>query len=230
MRRPLLAGLALVLAAVVAHAADTDPIKAKLDQAKARYEQDIEKHRKEVGKWFDGEIEKARGLKDNKKAVDRLTEERAAFESSGLLPDTKSAKQFREKGEAARAALDRAYQAAVKSYTSPDIKNDKAAAAVEKEFVKYLNTTAAPRLIGRWKRSDNYGMVFSADSALVLYLPNGQLDTKGKWSVEKDGIIKQELGNGWTAEGRFKEPDTSTWNYRGPRGEVGQCSANRTTK
>ena len=158
MCRPLPAGTALILAALVARAAaDDDPTRAKLDQAKAAYGRSTERHRREVGEWFDGQVEKARGQKD-KKAKDRLDEDRAAFDKTGLLPAT-APKGLRDQGKAGRDALDRAFLAAVGDYTRGG--KDKEAAATEREFVAFVRKSSAPRIAGRWAR-DRDGAVIAA--------------------------------------------------------------------
>jgi hypothetical protein len=66
-------------------AQDKDPVAEKLGAAKVAYEAELKNYRKEITEWFDKREEAAR--KDgNKKLVDQIKAERAAFEESGETP------------------------------------------------------------------------------------------------------------------------------------------------
>ncbi len=218
MCRPLPAGTALILAALVARAAaDDDPTRAKLDQAKAAYGRSTERHRREVGEWFDGQVEKARGQKD-KKAKDRLDEDRAAFDNTGLLPAT-APKGLRDQGKAGRDALDRAFLAAVGDYTRGG--KDKEAAATEREFVAFVRKSSAPRIAGRWARDrDGAVIAATANHEVAEYWATGKFSTKGTWAPGPGGEIEMRWENGWSASGEFKKPDVVTVVWKSPRGEL----------
>jgi hypothetical protein len=110
--------------------ADDDPVKAKLDAAREVYKAELERYRNDVGKWFDKREDDARKPGD-KKMVDQIKAERAAFAQNGELPAQAPA-ALKGTPKAARAKLEAAYEAAVKEYTK--VRKDDLAAAVEREF------------------------------------------------------------------------------------------------
>src|SRR5262245_44135817 len=102
----VLSGLA---AARTAHAAD--PIKEKLDAAKAAYDAALEKYRAAACEWFDRREHAARE-KGDKKQVDQIKAERQAFEEKDELPDAAPASVKRLLTKA-QVDMEAAYQAAV---------------------------------------------------------------------------------------------------------------------
>jgi hypothetical protein len=82
--------IACVLSALAAEsrtARAADPVKEKLDAAKAAYEAALEKYRASACDWFD-KRERAARARGDKKSVDRIAEERQAFEEKDELPET----------------------------------------------------------------------------------------------------------------------------------------------
>lgn len=146
MRRSLLALPAVAAMALLASGQDEDPVKAKLDKAKAAYAADAKKFRDEVGSLFDKREEAAR--KDgNKKLLDQIKDERKAFEEREELP-TSTPKAVRQKLGAARSSLEKAFDTAVKEYTKG--KKDAEAAAVEKELDEFRKTPDPSDTRRRW--------------------------------------------------------------------------------
>jgi hypothetical protein len=147
MRRVLLVLPSLVVVTLVAPARDdADPIKGKLDKAKAAFSAEQEKIRQDIGTYLDRREETARKAGD-KKAVDLVKAERKAFEDNSELPATapRVAKQLLV---TARAAMERAYSAAVKEFTRA--KKDEAAGLVEKEFQAFAKGLDPLDTRGRW--------------------------------------------------------------------------------
>ncbi len=124
------------------------PVKEKLIAAKAAYEVELKKYRKDASEWFDKREEVAR--KDgNKKQVDLIKAERATFEESGELPKTIPA-AIRQKPGFAKKTLEAAYAQAVKEYTM--IKKDTEAAAVEAEGEAFMKEPIGSPVPGRRRR------------------------------------------------------------------------------
>ncbi len=113
--------------------ADDDPVKLKLDKAKAAYDAAMDKARNAVGEYFDKREEAAR--KDgNKKLVDEIKVERKAFDEKDEPPSAAPA-ALKQKFAAARMSMENAYVLAVKEYTKA--KMDDEAAIVESELVAF---------------------------------------------------------------------------------------------
>jgi hypothetical protein len=136
--------IGLVVCFVVANgsqllAAD-DPIKAKLDKAKAAYKASLEQYRDAVAKYFDKQEEASR-KEGNKKLLDQIKAERTAFQETGDLPRTAPG-ELKRKLAPARSALESADTAAVREYTKA--RKDDMATAVEKELEQFKHDGDAP--------------------------------------------------------------------------------------
>lgn len=107
-----------------------DPIKVKLDKAKADYEVALDKFRTGVGEYFDKREGTAR-KSGKKKAVDEIKAERAAFQEKDELPEAAPA-NLKQKKVSARKSLEEAYDKAIAEYTKAKL--DKEASDVEKEL------------------------------------------------------------------------------------------------
>lgn len=140
MRR-LFTFVCMLALATAARAAD-DPVKTKLDNAKAAFVSDIENYRKAVGSYFDAREAAARNAGD-KQAVDTIKSQREAFLANGELPND-APRNLKQKRTAARAVMEAAYQAAIKEYVRA--RKDDAANAVQKEMDAFLaaGNTSAP--------------------------------------------------------------------------------------
>jgi hypothetical protein len=130
-----------VLAAAPGAAHAADPVKEKLNAAKAEYEAAIEKYRAAACDWFD-QRERAARAKGDKKAVDRVKEDREAFEVKDELPDT-ALPTLKRLLPNAQADMRVAYKAAVAEYTRD--KKDAEAAAVEKELDRFQKNETADK-------------------------------------------------------------------------------------
>jgi hypothetical protein len=132
-------GVILVLSAA-GRALQEDPIKAKLDQAKTAYDEQLDKIRGALLKSLDEKEDAARKAA-NKKLVDQVKAEREAFESRGELPKSVPTANLLRDGKAARTTLELAYVEAVKEYVRA--KKDDEAAAAEKDLTAFKDSTGA---------------------------------------------------------------------------------------
>jgi hypothetical protein len=124
----LLVGV-LAVGLCYARADDAAMVKEKLFQAKKDYDVEAQNFKKAIADLFDKREDDARNA-GNKKLVDQVKAERAAFEKTGEPPQTIPI-AIREQMTAARTKLDKAYATAVKEYLR--LKLDDAAEATEKE-------------------------------------------------------------------------------------------------
>ncbi len=117
-------GVALLLVVMfpMALRAD-DPIKAKLEMAKAAYEADFKKLRQALFEHFDQQEQAARKAADEER-TEQIIAQRLAFKAFGDLPDA-APDHLKRAFSAARASLEGAYETAVKEYASAK-KNDQA--------------------------------------------------------------------------------------------------------
>ena len=144
MARAALFALGLVaLLGAAGRAADDDPVKEKLDKAKAAYDQQIDKAKAALVKSLDAKEEAARKA-GNVKLVDQIKTEREAFETKGELPKTVSTANFTRDRKLAGNALELAYGTAVKEYLKG--KKDDEAAALTKDLEEFKNGNAGPSL------------------------------------------------------------------------------------
>ncbi len=116
-----------------------DPIGAKLAKAKETYENKVRSLRDGILKNFDRKEATARSNGD-KKLVDQIKEERAAFEGRGRVPALVPTGDYQRQLDAARAQLETAYNTAIKAYTKAGL--DERSTAAENELKKFL---AEPR-------------------------------------------------------------------------------------
>lgn len=133
MPRFLLALPLGVLMVAAAQGRDDDPVKVKLDKAKAAFATEQEKFQQDIDAYFEKREEAARKLGE-KKVVDQIKAERKAFEERGELPAS-APKAAKQRLTTARTAMEKSYAAAIKEYTIA--KNDDAATFVEKELTEF---------------------------------------------------------------------------------------------
>ncbi len=132
LARSILFALGLVvLLNAAGRAAEDDPIKAKLDKAKAVYDDRTDKLRAALLKSLDDKEDAARKA-SNKKLVDQIKAERDAFDLRGELPKIVPTANYLRDGKQAWAALEAAYTTAIKEFTRA--KQDDEAAAAEKDL------------------------------------------------------------------------------------------------
>jgi hypothetical protein len=146
MQRLFLILSASLFTLLFARAGDGDPIKDKLAKAKATYEKEVEKFKKDMTTSFDKREEAARKSGD-KKRLDQIKAERKAFEDDGETPAT-APKVVRQRLATARATVEKAYETAIKEYTMT--KNDEAAAAVEKDLAAFRKMADPSDVRRRW--------------------------------------------------------------------------------
>jgi hypothetical protein len=138
--------IACVLVVVVPPllADEPDPIRTKLDKAKAAFEADMKKLRAAVALTFDKREEIARKNGD-KSLLDQIKAERRTFDEQGDFPASASA-TVTSKLNATRLRLEAVYKSAVREYTKT--KQDDEASVVEQElaqFEKGVGVATAPR-------------------------------------------------------------------------------------
>src|SRR5437764_6793983 len=116
MHRRLIHRLLLIpfLLTCFARAAATDPIRDRLDRAKAAYESRLEPLRKDILADLDKSENQARQIPD-KKRIDEIKVQRDAFQSTGRLPAPLSP-QLQARIRGVRSALEKEYLAARDSY------------------------------------------------------------------------------------------------------------------
>jgi hypothetical protein len=130
--------LLLGLALGPARADDVESVRQKLFEAKKAYDGETQKFRKASADWFDKREEEAR-VSGNKKLVDQVKAERAAFEKDGETPQAFPV-ALHAQMRVARDTLDKAYGVAIKDYVR--LKADAAAEATEKEQQKLVVESA----------------------------------------------------------------------------------------
>ncbi len=108
--------------------------------SKEGYRAEVEKFRTAVAEWFD-QREAAARKDGNKKLVDQIKAERAAFAMNGEVPP-KAPPALKRIPKAARAKLEAAFETAVKEYTKA--RKDDQAAAVEKELSEFKKGSVSP--------------------------------------------------------------------------------------
>lgn len=150
MLRPLIA-LFGVLACSLAATADGDAVAKKLQAAKDDYDAKIEKAEAAIVKWFDKREETARKAGD-KKALDQVKADRAAFSEYETLPGTTPA-DLRKQFASARTAYEAAMLAAIKDFTK--LKRDEDAVAIEKALRDFR--------MRDWKQVDTSKATFKDD-------------------------------------------------------------------
>ena len=145
--RALLVLPAILVVTLFAQAGDdTDPVKVKLDKAKAAYALEEEKFKQDIGSFFDKREDAARKAGD-KKGVDLVKTERKAFEDRNELPAT-APKAAKQRLATAKTALEKAYALAVKEYTMA--KMDAMATVVEKELAAFKQGLDPLDTRGKW--------------------------------------------------------------------------------
>jgi hypothetical protein len=131
--RVLLSLAFIFVSSLLLLARDDDPTKEKIFKAKTAYTAEIAKLRSEVIASFDKKEEKARS-KGDKKVVDEIKDQRAAFDEAEEWPTDMTA-DLRMRLTKARTQLETTYQSALKEYIKA--KKDEEAAAMEKEIAEF---------------------------------------------------------------------------------------------
>lgn len=187
MSRPLsILILAMLSVCGIAFATDEDPIKKKLDAAKRAYESELESFGKSVIEWLDKREELAR--KDgNKKQVDLIKSERAAFQNEGELPKDLPI-TVRRKATIAKATIEAAYAAAVKEYTKA--RQDDEASDVEKELADFKAGRTTSTSTGSASTSSGNSESSTLAANNVINPKEWVLPRKGAIVVTKDGHLQ----------------------------------------
>lgn len=139
-RSVLAAGLCVFLMCSLSVRAD-DPVRTKLDDAKAAYERATEEYQKETQAWFESQDEAARKARAGVAVkVKQVAAEKKRFEENGELPGRFP---VAIKGKRAKAidAMVKAYNLASESYYKQ--KMDDEAETIEKELGEFKKGTVA---------------------------------------------------------------------------------------
>ncbi len=136
-----------------------DPIKQKLDSARAGWQKQVGDLRKGILQALDESEDSARRNGD-KKTVDRSKAERNAFEANGELPTLVNTTYFTANMKQARHAFASALKAAVQQYTKAQ--NDDAASNIQKELDDFL--AEADETSGLLKKGTTWKGLFQLDA------------------------------------------------------------------
>lgn len=177
----LLAVLALSVSAARLTANQDDPVKTKLDKAKAAFNAEFAK----LERGLDDALEKAETAarkKGDKVALDRIKLERTTLELALVFPKS-TPQAISQKLSTARGTLESAYALAVKEYTKAS-KDDKAA-EVQKELEQFKKAGIVPRYYTI--SNINSGLVLSAakesaDRAVALVQVKNTNKAYQQWS------------------------------------------------
>jgi hypothetical protein len=177
MRRLLNLNLLLAISPLLAwtyfaRAADVDPIRDRLEKAKATYESRLEILRKDVLADLDKSENQARQIPD-KKRIDEIKAQSAAFQSTGQLP-TPLNPQLQSRIRGTRSALEKEYVAARDAYLKA--KQDDKADAMEKELQQFRKG-------------------IPAEPIDLLKLIDVKRDTiRGRWETNGSSIVSADAG------------------------------------
>jgi uncharacterized protein (TIGR03067 family) len=193
-----------------------DPIRKRLDEAKAAYDKSMKEYADGVAKWFEAEDYAARKSRTEvAEKVKQVAAEKKLFDENGGLP--RRAVALWEKVTKANDTLIVAYKAASDGYSRQ--KKDAEAAVVEKEyqgFLKRASIYVSPKdLLGKW--SGRVGptfrteWTFAADGTVTS--SNGE--AKGSWRVDGKGdaetvLIEWPIARAWDRLTLPLDPNKST--------------------
>jgi hypothetical protein len=147
--------------------ADEDPIKAKLDAAEKTHATELKRAQQALLDSFD-EREKTARTKGNKKLLDQIKAERAAFTEREECPPTALVK-YEQRHSTANGRMIAAYKAAIREYTKA--KKDDKASATEISLETFQRD--------RWKHMDVEAATVKDD---FLQLNASSLTTKDQYS------------------------------------------------
>jgi hypothetical protein len=162
---------ATVAAALVA--ADDDPIKVKLEKARANYDKKVDKFRGDLLKSLQA-FEKSAQKAGNKPVLDRVREERKALEANGTIPTVVPSNGYKRLLEAADD-MAKAYTQAMKDYTKAGM--DREAEAVERERIEFRQglSRMAPQMAATRRE---------LDKLLIVKCPMGNILGSQDWIKE----------------------------------------------
>lgn len=123
--------------------ANDDPVRTRLEEAKATLDAETDAWRAAIAEWFDSREKRARKDGD-KKAVDEIKAQRQAFADTGELPRNAPSSAQRRLAKA-REAMAEAYANAVAEYTKLSRDDDAAAVAEEARAFAEATKRDAPR-------------------------------------------------------------------------------------
>ncbi len=130
---------------------ENDPIRDKLDKAKAAFDAAVEKYQKRVHDGLD-KVEENATKAGKTDIVGQVQAEREAFDNSGDLPKSlPSAVEYKRDEDAARWILDAAYATAVKAYGNEKMETKAEAVKEERRLFQEGHPTDAFRAGSVWK-------------------------------------------------------------------------------
>jgi hypothetical protein len=167
-----------------AFADDSDPIRAKLDKAKAAHAAQLDQSRAKLLTALNARENSVR-QKGDKKGVDSIQAERDAFESKGELPKAVPTAAYKRSLKDAGNALGLAYKLAIAEYVKAS--RDIEATAVEKEWQELQgDPDYKTMLLGTWKIVN--GGTYHAE---WTFHSDGSVTSNrdapfGKWAIERE--------------------------------------------
>ncbi len=180
----LVLGTVLVAITVgLGRGADPDPIKDRLEKAKTTFDKEMKKVKDVAKEYFDKQEKKARDA-SNKKLVDKIKDERKAFDDFGVLSDSADVK-LQKMVNTQRLYIEGEYKRAIGAYTKA--KKDDLAASVEKELSQ-LYTKGADGVVNVAQRKDLWIPLFNGKDLDNWSIQNG---SKESWKVV-DGAMQGE--------------------------------------
>ncbi|OWK42304.1 3-keto-disaccharide hydrolase [Fimbriiglobus ruber] len=226
----------MVGCAVVATAADdnSDPIRKKLDAAKAKFEEGKKAARAKAKEYFDQQEAKARD-KGDKKRVDQIKDERRAFDENMVFTGNVPV-SLKTAVEAPQKALEAAFATAVKEYTRT--KKDDLATAVEQEWKEWKEVKDKEAV----QVKDKEAVQVDQDKNPFTPLFNGKDLTgwgvswggeNGTWKVVEGAIQGEGKNANWchlaAGEARFADFHLKMEVFRNPSCEAGVLIRNEGT-
>ena len=157
-----------------------DAIRAKLDAAKEAYEADIARHKAELLKTFAKREESLR-LDGNKRAIEQLAAEVAAFEATGELQKSIAANTYTGRMNVSKKSMIDAYTTAIKEYVRARM--DAEATAVEKQLEEFLQPMPRPKASTsdtrvRWMTQSGVGFEWTGEKSWREVRPPGKKPMK----------------------------------------------------
>lgn len=189
--------LAILLVATVPVVAQEDLIATKLDSARLKYQEEIERQKSDLLETLQNKEDAARKAGDIA-AVDRVKAERDAFNLADNLPSVVSTAHYKQGIIKAKLALKTAIQTGVKEYLAA--KQDDLAKALQPELDELQEATAPPPKKVKAEKNE----------------PQPYVVCEGVHQATNDGntILRAEFK--LYSNGRINDPDSrNTWRQQG---------------
>jgi hypothetical protein len=191
--------LAFLLAATLPVLAEEDLIATKLDSARLKYQEEIERLRTELLVTLQNKEDAARKAGDVA-AVDRIKAEREAFNLADDLPLVVSTARYKQGIVKAKSALKTAVQTGVKEYLAA--KQDDLAKALQPELEELQVATAPPPK--KVKAQKNEPQPYVVCEGVHQATNGGNTILRAEFKLYSNGRINDpESRNTWRQQGRI---------------------------